>query len=95
MKIVLDARRMETKESAHVYLKDKLNLPEYYGRNLDALYDCLCEITETEVIILHRGEAPDYYLKVETVLRRAGEENKDLHIQFAGYKKRRIRRRDR
>ncbi|MCM1125915.1 MAG: barstar family protein [Lachnospiraceae bacterium] len=93
MNVVLDARRMETKESAHAYLQEKLSFPEYYGKNLDALYECLCEISDMEVVILHRCEARDYYWKVETVFRKAGEDNKDLRVQYAGYKKRRGRRR--
>ncbi|WP_296883593.1 barstar family protein [uncultured Methanobrevibacter sp.] len=32
------------KENGHDYLADALNLPDYYGKNLDALYDCLTEI---------------------------------------------------
>lgn len=32
------------KEEGHDYLMRALNLPDYYGRNLDALYDCLTEI---------------------------------------------------
>ena len=35
----------------HVYLMEALNFPDYYGKNLDALYDCLCEINgEIELI---------------------------------------------
>lgn len=35
----------------HDYLMSVLNLPEYYGKNLDALYDCLCEMdVEIELI---------------------------------------------
>lgn len=42
------------KEDGHDYLKDALNFPEYYGKNLDALYDCLCEIgIETEIILIN------------------------------------------
>ena len=38
-------------EKGHDYLMDALNLPDYYGKNLDALYDCLCEIScEIELI---------------------------------------------
>ncbi len=31
-------------ERGHDYLSEALNFPDYYGKNLDALYDCLCEI---------------------------------------------------
>ena len=37
--IVLDGRRMEGREGLHAELKQKLSLPDYYGNNLDALYD--------------------------------------------------------
>ena len=32
-------------KSGHDYIAEKLNLPDYYGKNLDALYDCLCMIS--------------------------------------------------
>lgn len=39
------------KKEGHDYLMDALNFPEYYGKNLDALYDCLTEIScEIELI---------------------------------------------
>lgn len=42
------------KKDGHDYLKDVLNFPEYYGKNLDALYDCLCEIgVETEIVLIN------------------------------------------
>lgn len=41
MEIQLDARMMQEAEAAHLYLKERLQLPAYYGGNLDALYDCL------------------------------------------------------
>ena len=91
MNVVLDARCMDTKESAHAYLQEKLEFPEYYGKNLDALYECMCELSDKELIILHRREAQNYYLRVESVFRKAEEENKELNIQFAGYKEKRRR----
>ena len=45
MKVWLDARRMEERGEAHAYLRERLDLPDYYGRNLDALYDCLTEMS--------------------------------------------------
>ncbi len=45
------------KKDGHDYLKDVLNFPDYYGKNLDALYDCLCEIgVETEIILKNSSE---------------------------------------
>lgn len=39
------------KKDGHDYLMEALNFPDYYGKNLDALYDCLCEINcEIELI---------------------------------------------
>lgn len=40
------------KEEGHDYLMEVLNFPDYYGKNLDALYDCLCEI-ECEIELIN------------------------------------------
>ena len=33
------------------------NFPDYYGKNLDALYDCLCEIgIETQIVLVNSSE---------------------------------------
>ena len=39
--IELNGAKMVDKETTHEYLKEKLSLPDYYGANLDALWDCL------------------------------------------------------
>ena len=36
---------MNTKENAHRHLRESLGFPAYYGANLDALYDCLTDMT--------------------------------------------------
>lgn len=43
--IIINGSEMTSKERAHEYLKDMLNFPEYYGKNLDALSDLLNEKT--------------------------------------------------
>ena len=53
--IILDGNRMESRAEAHAELKDKLNLPEYYGGNLDALNDCLGERRERELVVIQRA----------------------------------------
>ena len=49
MKIILDGKRMTSKEEAHAYLKEAFGFPDYYGGILDALHDCLTEMGEMEV----------------------------------------------
>lgn len=45
------------KKEGHNYLKEVFDFPDYYGKNLDALYDCLCEIgIETEIVLINGDE---------------------------------------
>ena len=39
--VVLDGARMISRDAAHDELSRALKLPAFYGRNLDALADCL------------------------------------------------------
>ena len=81
--IVLDAANMTEKNAAHDYLKKALALPDYYGNNLDALYDCLTELDETELRFVNLDTAGDsYFAKVLSVFREAQEENPRLQIDY-------------
>lgn len=55
--VILDAKKMLEKEKMHEYFAKKFDLPEYYGKNLDALFDCLCEINEPTLIKLKNEDA--------------------------------------
>ena len=57
--VSLDAKKMLEKEKMHEYFVKKFDLPEYYGKNLDALFDCLCEINEPTLIKLKNERALD------------------------------------
>lgn len=72
MKYVLDARKMPTRDEAHEYLKMILELPEYYGKNLDALYDCLCDMENAEIEIHNMTEEDTFILRVVNVMNAAG-----------------------
>lgn len=53
--IILDGEQMLNRSAAHDHLTERLGLPEYYGRNLDALYDLLTERgVPTRLVVRHR-----------------------------------------
>ena len=37
--VILDGEKITSKEQLHRHLARSLDLPEWYGKNLDALYD--------------------------------------------------------
>ena len=52
MEFVLDGSAVSSREDLHEALARGLALPDWYGGNLDALHDCLTEITQpTELVI--------------------------------------------
>ena len=46
MDVTLDGRTIDSCETLHQTLFELLQLPAWYGRNLDALYDCLTDLRE-------------------------------------------------
>lgn len=87
MKIILDAGRIEEKGKSHEYLKEMLQLPEHYGKNLDALHDCLTEMDKTEILWDNIEHAGIYFRRVYLVFQRACVENPGLSMRkFEGKK---------
>lgn len=79
--ILLDAAQMTARREAHEYLKQMLAFPEYYGKNLDALYDCLTELDDTQIQFVNQEEAEGtYFDKILQVFREAEEDNSRLQI---------------
>lgn len=81
--IILDALKMRKSEETHKYLKDMLKLPDYYGFNLDALYDCLTEEGNLVLKIVNSETAEAYFHRVYEVMMDAAEENPDLYIELS------------
>lgn len=80
---VLDGKKIENRKRLHEVLADSLSFPEWYGRNLDALYDCLTDLREeAEVRILHQNKLEeqlgDYAGLLMEVLHVAAEENPNI-----------------
>ncbi|MBQ5991933.1 MAG: barstar family protein [Clostridia bacterium] len=53
---------MTTVEETHTYLAKALRFPDYYGRNLDALHDCLTDLSRSVWIVLINGDIMDEHL---------------------------------
>ena len=50
MQVIIDGRNIKDKQALHAYLKDQCQFPDYYGNNLDAMYDVLTERSEPLII---------------------------------------------
>ena len=50
------------KKEGHDYLMEALDLPDYYGKNLDALYDCLTEM-EGEIDLINADQVDEDILE--------------------------------
>ena len=85
--ITISGAEIGTREALHDVLQEKLALPDWYGRNLDALYDCLtAELTEETQLTVTDAELLEealgsYGRVFLRVLEEAAEENPRLHIQ--------------
>ena len=56
-RIKLDGKKMTSRTQAHEYIAKKLKFPDYYGKNLDALADCLSEIgTQTQIKLINTAD---------------------------------------
>ena len=78
--IELDAEKLNDRKESHIYLAKKLNLPEHYGRNLDALYDCLTEIDKTVILFENEEKGVVNYRRIRQVFEDAAEANDGLII---------------
>lgn len=86
--IVVNETRFDDAQALHAYLAARLDFPEHYGSNLDALNDCLGDISENTRIYLVRladfeaaGEA--WFDKFCTVIQRAAADNPSLQVVLA------------
>ncbi len=84
-KITLKLERMSSLPALHKYLRRELALPVYYGANLDALYDCLTDVTEDTQLVVPAAVADDarlgwYGKQLLQVLQDAAAVNEHLQV---------------
>ena len=77
--IHLYAENMTDRNRMHDQLKEAFAFPEWYGRNLDALYDLLCDINCPTTIRLHHSELLEGYgLHLLKVMAQSAADNKNI-----------------
>ena len=85
--IILDGEKMISRREAHDHLAQQLALPEYYGRNLDGLYDLLTEREGPTRIVIRHGDTllswlGDYGKALVQTLIDADRVNPELEVLF-------------
>lgn len=80
--LTLDRNTLSHKEALHPLLARELSFPDWYGSNLDALFDCLTALTEeTSITLSDTDSLPPYAQRVVKVLQAAARENPCIHLQ--------------
>ena len=84
-KVVINGSEIASEQQLHKFIAENLELPEWYGGNFDALFDCLTDITdEVEIAIAGSDDLIDKLgeraLIFLTVLRDASAESSNIKI---------------
>lgn len=87
MEYTLYGSRMTSKETAQQHIADVFSFPDWYGRNLDALFDLLTTWPESVVIRLLEGDQMDnalgtYARGLRRVFADAAAQNPNLMLSF-------------
>ena len=84
--VVIDFSKCKYPLDLHNEIREKLELPEWYGNNLDALWDMLTGFIETpiEITVIYKPEnkaaenLKENVLKAIKIFKEASEEDEDL-----------------
>ena len=85
--ITIDCQGFVPRSDLHKAFADALSFPDHYGKNLDALHDCLTDITEpTRIRLLHWDAAEEslgsYARSTKRAILEAAIQNKNLAVLF-------------
>ena len=81
--IIIDCSTILTKEDLHRMFREALSFPDWYGNNLDAIYDCLTDCTRKVRILnweIAEGNLGNYGTKVKKVIAAAALHNTALDL---------------
>ena len=84
---ILNCAETGSRYQLHEKIAEGLGFPQWYGRNLDALHDCLTDISEdTEITVENfsrlEEELGGYAMLFKKVLLQSAEENEKIHIEI-------------
>ena len=88
--IVIDFSKCKYPMDLHNEIRKKLELPEWYGNNLDALWDMLTGFIETpiEITVIYKPEnkaaenLKENVLKVIETFKKASEEDEEIKFSY-------------
>ena len=86
--INLDFSNCKYISEIHNELKNKFDFPEYYGGNLDALWDCLDYYTSQNLTVMISGfqmiekQFDDYASKIKDVFKRVSLNCPNIQFKF-------------
>ncbi|MBQ8613434.1 MAG: barstar family protein [Ruminiclostridium sp.] len=86
-KIIINCLEISHKKALHNAFAEKLGFPEWYGGNLDALFDCLTGICEETEIIIEGFAALEenlgsYAAAFKKVMLKADEDNEKITVKI-------------
>ena len=88
MEAILEGTKIKSIEDFHRLVKDVLNLPDYYGENLDALWDCLTGWVDLPLTLVwkdfeySKSSLGDFATKALNVFTDAEKEIKGFKIEL-------------
>ena len=81
MLVLCDFDRLGTADAVYDYLTEELHFPAYFGRNLDALHDCLTDVSSPTRLIL-TGTATPCGQQFLRVFKDAAKRNRNLSVEI-------------
>ncbi len=84
--IIFKIHEFSGRDEIHDFFQEAFSLPDWYGRNLDALFDVLTEVREeTKVVVdlggLERQDLGGYARQLLRVLWDAAKENERILVE--------------
>lgn len=78
---------IESRKEFHSRISQLMNFPDYYGKNLDALFDVLTDICEETLLVIEedsqlQDQMETYYPRIVKTLKAASRENEYFHFEI-------------